>query len=45
MARYFVTGAQGCIGAWVVKNLMDRGQDVFVFDLDLIARNSLILIF
>jgi len=35
MARYFVTGAQGCIGAWVVKNLMDRGQDVFVFDLDL----------
>jgi nucleoside-diphosphate-sugar epimerase len=35
MARYFVTGAQGCIGAWVVKNLVDRGQDVFVFDLDL----------
>jgi nucleoside-diphosphate-sugar epimerase len=35
MARYFVTGAQGCIGAWVVKNLVDRGEDVFVFDLDL----------
>ena len=35
MARYFVTGAQGCIGAWVVKNLVDRGQEVLVFDLDL----------
>ena len=35
MARYFVTGAQGCIGAWVVKNLVDRAQEVFVFDLDL----------
>jgi nucleoside-diphosphate-sugar epimerase len=38
MARYFVTGAQGCIGAWVVKNLVDRGQDVVVFDLDLEPR-------
>jgi nucleoside-diphosphate-sugar epimerase len=35
MACYFVTGAQGCIGAWVVKNLVDRGQAVVVFDLDL----------
>ncbi|MCI0421983.1 MAG: NAD-dependent epimerase/dehydratase family protein, partial [Acidobacteria bacterium] len=35
MARYFITGAQGCIGAWVVKNLVDRGQEVFVYDLDL----------
>lgn len=38
MARYFVTGAQGCIGAWVVKNLVDRGQDVIVFDVDLEPR-------
>ena len=35
MARFFVTGAQGCIGAWVVKNLADRRDDVCVFDLDL----------
>lgn len=34
MSRYFVTGAQGCIGAWVVKNLVDRRQDVFIYDLD-----------
>ena len=29
---YFVTGAQGCIGAWVVKHLVDRGEKVTVFD-------------
>ncbi len=34
MSRFFVTGAQGCIGAWIVKNLVERGQDVFVYDLD-----------
>jgi nucleoside-diphosphate-sugar epimerase len=38
MSRYFITGAQGCIGAWVVKNLLDRGQGVFVYDLDLEPR-------
>jgi len=30
---YFVTGAQGCIGAWVVKTLVERGDRPFVFDL------------
>ena len=29
---YFVTGAQGCIGAWVVKLLLDRGDGAVVFD-------------
>jgi nucleoside-diphosphate-sugar epimerase len=29
-----VTGAQGCIGAWTVKALLDRGLDVVVYDLD-----------
>ena len=24
---YFVTGALGCIGAWVVKQLVERGGD------------------
>lgn len=31
---YLVTGAQGCIGSWVVKNLVDAGQPVVVFDVD-----------
>ncbi len=35
MSSYLVTGAQGCIGAWVVKNLVDRHQTVLVYDLDL----------
>jgi nucleoside-diphosphate-sugar epimerase len=33
MSRFFITGAQGCIGAWIVKNLIERNQEVFVFDL------------
>ena len=31
--RVLVTGAQGCIGAWVVKVLADRGLDVVAYDL------------
>ncbi len=27
-----VTGAQGCIGSWVVKQLLERGADVVMFD-------------
>ena len=33
--RVMVTGAQGCIGAWVVKRLIDRGVDILVYDRDL----------
>lgn len=29
-----VTGAQGCIGAWVVKCLLDRNLDVTMYDLE-----------
>lgn len=29
----FVTGALGCIGAWVVKHILDRGDTPVVFDL------------
>jgi nucleoside-diphosphate-sugar epimerase len=29
---YFITGAQGCIGSWIVKALTERGDDVVVFD-------------
>ncbi len=32
--RILVTGAQGCIGAWTVKALLDRGLDVVIYDLD-----------
>jgi nucleoside-diphosphate-sugar epimerase len=31
--RVLVTGAQGCIGAWVVKTLVERAVDVVAFDL------------
>lgn len=32
--KILVTGAQGCIGSWTVKALLDRGLDVTVYDLD-----------
>jgi UDP-glucose 4-epimerase len=35
MSRFLITGAQGCIGAWIVKNLVERDKQVFVFDLAL----------
>lgn len=31
--HFFVTGALGCIGAWVVRNLLREGAAVTVFDL------------
>jgi nucleoside-diphosphate-sugar epimerase len=32
--RVLVTGGQGCIGAWVIKRLLDRGIDVVMYDID-----------
>jgi nucleoside-diphosphate-sugar epimerase len=32
--RVFVTGGQGCIGAWVIKGLLDRGIDVLMYDIN-----------
>ena len=29
---YFITGAQGCIGSWIVKALAERGDAAVVFD-------------
>ena len=29
---YFITGAHGCIGSWIVKALVDRGDEPTVFD-------------
>ena len=33
MSHVLVTGAAGCIGAWVVKHILDRGGDPVVQDL------------
>ena len=30
--QYFITGAQGCIGSWIVKTLVERGDYPIVFD-------------
>jgi nucleoside-diphosphate-sugar epimerase len=32
--RFLVTGAKGFIGAWIVKELLDRGDQPWVFDID-----------
>jgi UDP-glucuronate 4-epimerase len=32
--RFLITGALGCIGAWTVRNLLQEGAGVTVFDLD-----------
>lgn len=32
--RVLITGASGCIGAWVARALLNRGIDVLAFDLD-----------
>lgn len=32
--RVLVTGANGCIGAWITKQLLDRGADLMIYDLD-----------
>src|SRR5512134_144274 len=29
---YFITGAQGCIGSWIVKALVERSDSAVVFD-------------
>jgi nucleoside-diphosphate-sugar epimerase len=33
-SRFLVTGAKGCIGAWIIKNLVDQGAAPWVFDVD-----------
>src|SRR5437868_12336729 len=35
---YFLTGAQGCIGSWIVKALVERGDTPVVFDVSSDAR-------
>jgi nucleoside-diphosphate-sugar epimerase len=31
--RVLLTGGYGCIGAWIVRNLLDRGDPVWIYDL------------
>lgn len=31
MSKFFITGATGCVGGWVVKNLVEAGHDVCAF--------------
>src|SRR5437868_12764968 len=33
-SRFLITGAKGCIGSWVVKNLIERGSRPVIFDSD-----------
>jgi len=33
-ARFLITGAKGFIGAWIVKSLVERGDQPVAFDLD-----------
>jgi nucleoside-diphosphate-sugar epimerase len=41
--RTLVTGAQGCIGSWVVRRLIEQGHDVVTFDVnDSLARLAMI---
>jgi nucleoside-diphosphate-sugar epimerase len=32
--RFLITGAKGFIGSWIVKELIDRGDRPYVFDID-----------
>ena len=31
--RVLLTGGYGCIGAWIVRNLLERGDEAFIYDL------------
>jgi nucleoside-diphosphate-sugar epimerase len=39
--RYVVTGAGGCIGAWVIRRLLDEGEEVIALDLGGASRHRL----
>ena len=31
--RVLITGGYGCIGSWITKQLLERGHDVWIYDL------------
>ena len=42
--RFLITGAKGFIGAWVVKNLVERGDRPLIFDVDTDSRRLRVLL-
>src|SRR5215472_6739215 len=42
--RFLVTGAHGCIGAWVVHELAGRGESIVTFDLSSDPRRIALLL-
>jgi nucleoside-diphosphate-sugar epimerase len=44
VTRFLVTGAYGCIGAWVVHELVEAGRPVVTFDLSTEARRVRLLL-
>jgi UDP-glucuronate 4-epimerase len=44
VTRFLVTGAYGCIGAWVVNELVEAGRPVVTFDLSTEARRVRLLL-
>jgi nucleoside-diphosphate-sugar epimerase len=43
-ARFLITGAKGFIGAWIVKNLVERGDRPLILDVDVDSRRLRILL-
>ena len=43
-ARFLITGAKGFIGAWIVKNLVERGDRPLILDVDADSRRLRILL-
>lgn len=35
MPRFLITGAMGCIGAWILRHLTEAGKPVYVYDLSI----------
>ena len=31
--RVLLTGGYGCIGSWIVRNLLERGDQAWIYDL------------
>ena len=42
--RFLITGAKGFIGAWIVKNLVERGDRPLIFDVDTDSRRLRVLL-
>src|SRR5439155_13527393 len=32
--RVLLTGGYGCIGSWIARNLLERGDQVWIYDLE-----------